>query len=297
MNTKSGFVAIIGKPNAGKSSLMNALLATKLSIVTPKPQTTRKEIVGILTEQNHQIVFLDTPGHIKPKYKLQEVMMEYIPNSIIAADIILAVFDYENYLKTHKLPLDDIKKLTGDRKIPKIAILNKIDIAKRKEDIIPVLEELNKSGLFDEIIPVSATNSINIQELKNTIVHYLPYNNFYYDEESLSTLNTKFFVAEIIREKIFLNLEEEVPYSTEVQIQEFVEREQGKWYILADIIVEKPTQKQIIIGQNGSMIKKISSQARIEIEKLLEYPVYLELFVKVRKDWRDNPRMIKSFGY
>ena len=297
MNTKSGFVAIVGKPNAGKSSLMNALIKTKLSIVTPKPQTTRKEIVGILTQDNYQIVFLDTPGHIKPKYKLQEVMMDYIPNSIIAADIILTVFDYENYLKTRRLPFEDIKKLIFNRKVPKIAVLNKIDIAKTKEEIIPVLEEINKSALFDEIIPVSAIQSINIQELENTIVKYLPFNQFYYDDESLSTLNTKFFVAEIIREKIFLNLEEEVPYSTEVQIQEFVERDKGKWYILADIIVEKPTQKQIIIGKNGSMIKKISSQARLEIEKLLEYPVYLELFVKVRKDWRDNPRMIKSFGY
>lgn len=297
MNTKAGFVAIIGKPNAGKSSLMNSLIATKLSIVTPKPQTTRKEIVGILTDDNYQIVFLDTPGHIKPKYKLQEVMMEYIPNSIIAADIILAVFDYENFRKTNKLPLNDIIALSKPYNVPKIAILNKIDLAKNKSDIIPVLDEINRNNYFDEIIPVSATNSINLQELEQTLVEYLPKNQFYYDEDSLSTLNSKFFASEIIREKIFLNLEEEIPYSTEVQIQEFIEREKGKWYILADIIVEKPTQKQILIGQNGNMIKKISSEARLEIEKLLEYPVYLELFVKVRRDWRDNPKMIKSFGY
>lgn len=297
MNTKAGFVAIIGKPNAGKSSLMNALIATKLSIVTPKPQTTRKEIVGILTNDNYQIVFLDTPGHIKPKYKLQEVMMEYIPNSIVAADLILAVFDYENYLKTKKLPLKDIEKLSEKNKVPKIAVLNKIDIAKKKAEIIPVLDEISNSNLFDEIIPISATLSQNLEELEKIIVKYLPTSQFYYDEESLSTLNSKFFAAEIIREKIFLNLEEEIPYSTEVQIQEFIEREKGKWFILADIIVEKPTQKQILIGKGGNMIKKISSEARLEIEKLLEYPVYLELFVKVRKDWRDNPTMIKSFGY
>lgn len=297
MDTKAGFVAIIGKPNAGKSSLMNALIATKLSIVTPKPQTTRKEIVGILTNENYQIVFLDTPGHIKPKYKLQEVMMEYIPNSIVAADLILAVFDYENYLKTKKLPLKDIAKLSEKNKVPKIAVLNKIDFAKKKAEIIPVLDEISKSDLFEEIIPVSAIKSHNLKELENIILKYIPSNPFFYDEESLSTLNSKFFASEIIREKIFLNLEEEIPYSTEVQIQEFIEREKGKWYILADIIVEKNTQKQILIGKNGSMIKKISSESRIEIEKLLEYPVYLELFVKVRQDWRDNPRMIKSFGY
>lgn len=297
MSTKAGFVTIIGKPNAGKSSLMNALIETKLSIVTPKPQTTRKEIVGILSTNDYQIVFLDTPGHIKPKYKLQEVMMEYLPNSIIAADIILAVFDYDNFTKTHKLPLNDIEKLVKNYEVPKIAVLNKIDIAKHKSHVIPILEELSNSKLFDEIIPLSATNSINLQELENTIVKYLPVSQFYYGEDSLSTLNSKFFAAEIIREKIFLNLEEEIPYSTEVQIQEFIEREKGKWFILADIVVEKNTQKQILIGKNGSMIKKISSESRLEIEKLLEYPVYLELFVKVRKDWRDNPKMIKSFGY
>lgn len=297
MNTKAGFVAIIGKPNAGKSTLLNSLIRSKISIVTPKPQTTRKEIVGILTKDNYQIVFLDTPGHIKPKYKLQEVMMDYIPNSIKSADVILALFDFENYLKTKKLPINDFNQLLSLSKVPKIAVLNKIDIVRDKAQIIPVLEQINSNFNFNEIIPISALNGDNLAELEKLIVKYLPENPFYYDPDNLSTLQTKFIVAEIIREKIFLNLEDEIPYSTEVQIQEFKERENGKWYILADVIVERKTQKQIIIGQNGEMIKKISMQARLEIEELLGYPVYLEIFVKVRKDWRENPTMLKSFGY
>lgn len=297
MPVKAGFVSLIGKPNAGKSTIFNAFLESKLSIVSPKPQTTRKEVVGILTENDCQIVLLDTPGLIKPKYKLQEVMMEYVPNSLESSDIVLVVFDYLNYSKTNKLISKEYLTMIEKVGIPKIAVLNKIDLANNKAQLIPLLTAINNLNLFDEIVPLSAQDKTNMDTLKEIIIKYLPESHFYYDEESLSTLNTKFFAAEIIREKIFLNTEEEIPYSAEVQIQEFIEREKGKWFISADIILEKQTQKQILIGKNGSMIKKISSEARIEIEQLLEYPVFLELFVKVRKDWRNNTTMLKSYGY
>jgi GTP-binding protein Era len=294
---KSGFVSIIGKPNVGKSTLLNSILGTKLSIVSPKPQTTRKEVVGILTENNYQIVFLDTPGLLKPRYKLQEVMMEYIPRSVQSADILLFVFDFEHLSKGNNPLHSSIINLIEEIQLPKIAVLNKIDVAKSKVEIIPILDTISNITKFDEIIPISALKKENLEPLLQSLLKYLPENEFYYDEESLSTLNNKFFAAEIIREKIFLLTEEEIPYSTEVQITEFKERETGKWFISSDIIVEKKTQKQIIIGKDGKLIKQIGQEARYEIEKLLEHPVFLELFVKVRNDWRNNPAFLKSFGY
>jgi GTP-binding protein Era len=297
MQKKSGFVSIIGKPNAGKSTLLNTLLGTKLSIVTPKPQTTRKEVVGILTEDNYQIVFLDTPGLLKPRYKLQEAMMEYIPQSLQSADILLFVFEIDNFIKSSNPLHSSILNLIESTELPKIAVLNKIDLCKSKNEIIPYLQTISNLAKFNDIIPISALNKENLQPLLDSILKYLPENEFYYDEESLSTLNNKFFVSEIIREKVFLLTEEEIPYSTEIQIVEFSEREQGKWYISAEIIVGKKSQKQIIIGKNGNLIKQIGQEARFEIEKLLEHPVFLELFVKVRNDWRNNATFLKSFGY
>lgn len=296
MIKKSGFVSIIGRPNAGKSTLLNTLLGTKLSIVTPKPQTTRKEIVGILTENNYQIIFLDTPGLLKPRYKLQEAMMEYIPHSLQSADILLFVFEIDNFKSPNPLH-SSILNLIESSELPKIAVLNKIDLCKTKNEIIPYLQTISNLAKFDDIIPISALNKENLQPLLDSILKYLPDNEFYYDEESLSTLNNKFFVSEIIREKVFLLTEEEIPYSTEIQVIEFSERDKGKWYISAEIIVGKKSQKQIIIGKNGNLIKEIGQEARFEIEKLLEHPVFLELFVKVRNDWRNNPTYLKSFGY
>lgn len=297
MAKKSGFVAIIGKPNAGKSTLLNSLLGTNLSIVTPKPQTTRKEVIGILTESDYQIVFLDTPGIIKPRYKLQEVMMEIIPAAIQSADIILVLLELDDVKKNlHPLHSDTIS-LLEKIEVPKIALLTKIDLTKSKLELIPLLSKIAEISKFDEIVPISAKNNENLTPVLDSILKYLPENNFYYDEESLSTLNNKFFASEIIREQVFLLTDEEVPYSTEVQVTEFYEREKGKWFIGAEIIVEKKTQKQIIIGKNGSLIKQIGLQSRIKIEELIEHDVFLELFVKVRADWRNNPTHLKSFGY
>ena len=175
--------------------------------------------------------------------------------------------------------------------------MNKIDLAKSKTHIIPTLDKINKLAKFNEIIPVSALTSENIEELEKSIISYLPKHEFYYDEESISTLNEKFFVAEIIRQSIFTKLSKELPYSTEVQIDEFIEREKGKWFINASIICERQTQKQIIIGSNGEMVKEIGTIARREIEDFLGMPIFLELFVKVRENWRDNPTYLKDFGY
>ncbi|OGU57914.1 MAG: GTPase Era [Ignavibacteria bacterium GWF2_33_9] len=296
MAKKSGFIAILGKPNAGKSTLMNALLGTNLSIVTPKPQTTRKEVIGILTEKDYQIIFLDTPGIIKPKYKLQEAMMETIPQAMQSADVLLVLLEVDSVKKQHPLHSETLA-LLQNTKLPKIAILSKIDTCKSTVEIIPLLEKIQKMDLFDEIIPLSAKEKVNLEPVVSSILNYLPEHEFYYDEESLSTQNNKFFVSEIIREQVFLLTEEEIPFSTEVQISEFYERERGKWFIGAEIIVEKKTQKQIIIGKSGSLIKQIGLQARFKIEELLEHEVYLELFVKVRQDWRNNPSQLKAFGY
>jgi GTP-binding protein Era len=297
MSKQSGFVAIIGKPNAGKSTLLNTLLGTNLSIVTPKPQTTRKEVIGILTEENFQMVFLDTPGIIKPRYKLQEAMMELIPNVMQSADILLVLIEVDDLKKNdHSLHSETISLLER-MEIPKIAILTKIDLCKSKLEIIPLLEKFKAITSFNEIIPISALNKENLKPVLDSILKYLPEHEFFYDEESLSTLNNKFFVSEIIREQIFLLTQEEIPYSTEVQITEFFERERGKWFIGADIIVEKQTQKQIIIGKGGTLIKQVGLQSRARIEELLEHSVFLELFVKVRADWRNNPTQLKSFGY
>lgn len=296
MPKRSGFVTLIGNPNVGKSTLVNTLIGEKISIVSSKPQTTRREIVGILTQDDYQIVFLDTPGMIVPRYKLQEIMMDYIPQSIASADLLLVIFDYTKRNSPDFFELKNIDFLQNFS-IKKFAVLNKIDLAKSKIEIIPSLDKISKLADFDEIIPISALTGENTEELEQLIVSNIPIHDFYYDEDALSTLNEKFFSAEIIRQVLFDKLSKEVPYSIEVQIDEFIERENGKWFINASIICERQTQKQIIIGADGRMIKEIGTRARQEIEEFLGYPVFLELFVKVRENWRDNPTHLKSFGY
>jgi GTP-binding protein Era len=296
MPKKAGFVTIVGNPNVGKSTLVNNLIGAKISIVTPKPQTTRKEIVGILTKDDYQVVFLDTPGIIVPRYKLQEVMMSYIPQSISSADLILLLFDYEKRNNIEFL-IKQYSELLQELSVPKIAVLNKIDLAKAKSQIIPSLNEINQALKFDEIVPISALTGENLDELEKLIVSYLPNHEFYFDKDSISTLNEKFFASEIIRQVLFNLLAKELPYSIEVQIEEFIEREKGKWFLNASIICERQTQKQIIIGANGEKIKEIGTIARKEIEEFLGEPIFLELFVKVREHWRDNPNFLKSYGY
>jgi len=297
METKCGYVALIGEPNVGKSTLLNALVGTKLSIVTPKPQTTRKRVVGVRTDEDSQMIFLDTPGIVEPRYEPHRVMMQYVDFAIAEADIIGFMID----VAIHKDPAvaltEQVKERlkTFDKTL--ILILNKIDLLKDSKEVLPIIEEYNKLGLFREFVPISATKLAGVDELIKVFKQYLPEGEFLYEEDVLSTQSERFFVSELIREKLFTMFKDEVPYSTEVQIVDFKEREKGKWYISAEIIVEKETQKPLIIGAGGSRIKKLGEITRKEIENHLGVPVYLELFVKVRKNWRNNKNYLKFFGY
>ncbi|OGU55878.1 MAG: GTPase Era [Ignavibacteria bacterium RBG_13_36_8] len=297
MSTKAGFVSIIGKPNVGKSTLMNALLGQKLSIITSKPQTTRKRILGILSNENYQVIFLDTPGILKPEYLLQEKMLQYVFNSVRDADIILFIIDVrDNRLDTETLTDKQIGNILNKSKAKKILLLNKTDLVNDSE-IKRALNEIELLHMFDKIIPISAITGHNLTLLLESIVELLPVHHKYFPDDQVTDETERFFVSEIIREKIFELFQEEIPYSTEVIIEEFKEREGRKDFISAVIIVERDTQKPIIIGKDGIKIKELGQIARKDIEYFLERPVYLELRVKVRNKWRSSPTMLKNFGY
>ncbi len=297
IETKAGYVAIIGKPNAGKSTLMNSLIGANLSIITHKPQTTRKRVLGIYTEGNTQIVFLDTPGVLTPKYEMQESMMRYVRNSIEEADCLILIYDITKFNKLDPIP-EELLEFFKDTRKKIILILNKIDLLKDVKETLPIIATFDKMQLFADIIPVSALKENDLEKrLIPVISEYIPKSHFYYDKELLSTQPERFFVSEIIREAILLSYHEEIPYSTEVHIVDFKERDFGKWYINAEIIVEKQTQKKIIIGSNGEKLKTVLERARKNIEEHLEQEIYLDVFVKVRNKWRDKPSMLRSFGY
>lgn len=298
--TKAGYVAIIGRPNAGKSTLMNSLIKAKLSIVTPKPQTTRKRVLGILTEKNAQIIFLDTPGILNPKYQMQAMMMEYVYTSVSEAECVIYIYDISKYNPQKPLPteiLEMLKNISVQNKKHIIMLLNKLDLLKNRKEALPIIDTFHKMDLFSDIIPLSALKESNTDDVIHTIIQYLPESPFYYDPELLSIQPERFFVSELIRENIFIAYSDEIPYSTEVNIIEFKEREFGKWYIHAEIIVEKQTQKGIIIGNKGEKLKKTMEYSRMAIEEHLQQPVYLEVFVKVREKWRNNSNYLRSFGY
>jgi len=293
---KAGYVTIFGEPNVGKSTLMNAVLNTKLSITTPKPQTTRRKILGIYSDEEAQIVFLDTPGLIEPKYLLQQKMVEAIHNALDECDLILAVVDVnEKVLKNFENRLIPVLiPFAGKKSI--FLVINKIDLI-TKEEVLQIIDTMKDKFKFDEIIPLSALHQFNVKELTNTIKKYLPVHPPYFPTDILSQEPERFFIAEIIREKIFEAYRDEIPYSTEVVIAEYKERQKGKDYINAEIYVERESQKKIIIGKDGTALKKIGEKARKDIENFIGKGVYLELYVKVRENWRDNPRWIKTFGY
>ncbi|MCY7360576.1 MAG: GTPase Era [Ignavibacteria bacterium] len=292
MKNKAGYVAIFGKPNAGKSTLINHLLHFNLSIVNHKVQTTRNKILGILTEKNYQIIFIDTPGILEPKYELQSFMLSEIKSSLDEADVIVHIIDVTN-IKYDELKEveENYKNLLSDKK--RIIALNKIDLIS-KDKTLPVIEKLSKEFNYDDIIPVSAEKNENVDELKNLIVKYLPESEFFYDKETLTDKPEKFFVSEIIREKILSLYHEEIPYSVIVNINEFKERSEILTYINADIILERESQKIIVIGKKGEGLKRLGEKARKDIESFLNKKVYLELFVKVRKGWRDNKKFIND---
>jgi len=293
MVTKSGYVSIIGKPNAGKSTLMNKFLDFKLSAVSKKVQTTRNRIQGILTGKEYQIIFVDTPGVLEPKYEMQRYMKKEIRSSFQETDLVLYLIDGLN------ITITDLKKIEEDfirefSSFKRIIALNKCDFLK-PEQISDKIVTLQQELKFEDIIPISATTGLNLDLLKLKLIEHLPEGDFYYDRETLTDKPEKFFVSEIIREKILELYEEEIPYSVHVEVREFKEREESqKDFINADIILERETQKIILLGKRGEMIKKLGERARKDIEVFLGKEVFLKLFVKVRKDWRKDRRFLND---
>lgn len=289
----SGYAAIVGKPNVGKSTLLNAFLGQKLSIVTPKAQTTRNRITGILTEESHQVIFLDTPGILEPSYKLQQYMVRDALRAASEADILLLMVEARTSIDKFA---EDIFPKIENIKGKSILVLNKIDKI-RKDSLLPAIAAYNDRFKFDDILPISALNGDGVPRLLEVIIDLLPAGEMYYPEDQLSDLPERFFIAEIIREKLFFQTQQEVPYSTTVQTEEVKERKGGRIYIRATIYVERDSQKGIVIGNQGSMLKKIGQIAREDIEKWMEAPVYLDLWVKVKSDWRDSEGALREFGY
>lgn len=290
---RSGYVAIIGKPNVGKSTLLNSFLGQKLSIVTHKAQTTRNRITGILTEKDYQIIFLDTPGIFKPSYKLQQNMVRSALRAASEADVLLLMA--EAYAQPDEFEKEIFRKIKNLGK-KSILALNKIDRV-RKDTILPLIATYHEQFGIEEIIPISALRSAGVPELLKIIINVLPAGGMYYPEDQISDLPERFFIAEMIREKVFLETQQEIPYSATVQTDEVKERKGGRLYIRATIYVERETQKGIVIGDKGRRLKKIGQSARIEIEKWMDAPVYLDLWVKVKRDWRDKERELREFGY
>jgi GTPase len=291
MNHRSGFVNILGNPNVGKSTLMNALVGEKLSIITSKAQTTRHRITGIVNGEDFQIIYSDTPGIIKPRYRLQEKMMKSVDTALSDADLILYVTDVT---ERPGLKGEYSTRIKGSA-IPLIIAINKIDLTNQQE-----LEKLAGSwqGEFPEsvIIPISAINKFNLETLLNAILYKLPESPPFFPKDQLTDRYERFFVSEIIREKILLSYSKEIPYSVEIEIESFKE-ENEITSIRAVIHVIRESQKGIIIGHKGSMLKKVGIKARQDIEDFLGKKVYLELYVRVTRDWRDKPLMLKKFGY
>ncbi|SEO58089.1 GTP-binding protein Era [Mucilaginibacter gossypiicola] len=290
MAHQAGFVSIIGKPNAGKSTLMNALVGEKMSIITPKAQTTRHRILGIVNDENYQIVFSDTPGVIKPHYALHESMMHQVDGSIVDADLILLVTDiYEEYDEA-----DVLKKL--ERSSAPLAILiNKIDqsdeeTVKKKVDFW--MEKLNPKAIF----AISALHGHNIKAIMDFVIENLPEHPAYYEKDALTDRNDRFFASEMIREQVFKQYKKEIPYSTEVIVTAFIEGEK-LYRISAEIIVERESQKNIIIGKGGEMLKITGTYARRAMEDFFQRKIFLEMFVKVIPDWRTKKNYLKQFGY
>ncbi len=295
--TRCATVALVGRPNAGKSTLMNAILGMHLSIVTPKPQTTRKNILGIHTTESTQLVFIDTPGLLTPRYKLQRSMMGSVDQGLEQADIICVVVDATKASQRETI-LDPMWKRTLEREQkPAVLILNKMDILPNRSNALALMEEARLSGLFCKAIAISARNNTYVEDLLAILTEMSPEAPFAYGADEITDRPERFFVAEFIRETIFTQFKEEVPYATEVSITEFKEREGGKWYIAADILVERENQKAILIGAKGSALKAVGETARRVIEEHLGTPVYLELFVKVRNDWRNDRAQLESLGY
>ena len=287
---RSGYVAIIGLPNVGKSTLLNRLLGTHLAAVAPRPQTTRHRLLGILNGPGFQAVFLDTPGLLDPKYALQQQMKREIDLALKDADLVMLVVDAT---RTGEETDSLVRRLTG-RKV--LAVLNKVDLVREKKDLLPAVERLVQAG-FADVFMVSALKGGGVEELKAAIAARLPEGQPFYPPDAIADRPEKFFAAEFVREAIFNRYGEEIPYSTAVVVDEFKERPGRKDYILATIYVERESQKAIMIGSGGMALKRVGSQARQEIEAFIGRPVYLELQVKVAEAWRKDERFIRDNIY
>lgn len=291
---KAGYAAIVGEPNVGKSTLLNALLEQKISIVTSKPQTTRQRVLGILNREDAQIIFLDTPGLLKPKYLLHKEMMKSAESALADADVILVLTQAS---RGTELPIEVSERIIPLSKTkPIFLIINKIDTI-NKTELLPVIETFAALKYFKEIIPISALRHDNLGAIVQSLIKYLPEHDAFYPPDIVSESPERFFVAEFIREQLFEKFSEEIPYSTAVEIREFKERETGKTLISADIIVERDSQKGIIIGKKGEALKNVGRSARIQIEEFLQHEVFLELNVKVREKWRQSEAMLRQLGY
>jgi GTPase len=291
MGHRAGFVNILGNPNVGKSTIMNALVGEKLSIITPKAQTTRHRIMGIVNGEDFQIVYSDTPGILKPKYKLQETMMQSVNGALSDADLILYVTEVNESIEDQSEYLEKIRSSA----LPVIVAVNKIDLS-NQEGLEKIVATWHEAFPQSPVIPVSALEKFNLEALLNAILEKLPEGAPFFPKDQLTDKFERFFASEIIREKILLNYKKEIPYSVEIEIESFQE-DKNINRIRAVIHVERDSQKGIIIGHNGSMLKKVGTEARKDMEDFFRKKIFLELYVKVTKDWRDKPTALKKFGY
>lgn len=289
---KSGFVNIVGNPNVGKSTLMNILVGERVSIITSKAQTTRHRIMGIVNTPEYQIVFSDTPGVLAPKYKLQESMLGFSESALVDADVLVYVTDVvEDPTKNAEF----LAKVAGE-KFPVLLVINKIDLVKNQSDLETLVARWREMLPNAEIFPTSATENFNVTNLMSRIVELLPEGDPYFGKDALTDKPARFFVTEIIREKILLNYDKEVPYSVEPVVEKFEEKDKAI-HIMAVVYVERDSQKGIIIGHGGAMIKKVGTEARKDIEKFFDKSIFLELFVKVEPNWRNRENKLRQFGY
>ncbi len=289
---RAGFVNIVGNPNVGKSTLSNLLVGERLSIITSKAQTTRHRIMGIVNTPDYQIVFSDTPGVLKPKFRLQESMLVYSQGALVDADVLLYVTDVIESPTKNQEFLDRVAK----EQIPVLLVINKIDLLKSQDELLALVDRWKQLLPQAEVFPTSALHKFNVDNIMKRIVELLPVSPPYFGKDALTDRNSRFFVTEIIREKILLTYDKEVPYATQVIVERFDEQDKAI-HIMAVIYVERDSQKGIIIGHQGRKLKHVGIEARKDIERFFEKRVFLELFVKVERDWRNQENKLKAFGY
>jgi GTP-binding protein Era len=289
---RAGFVNIVGNPNVGKSTLSNRLVGERLSIITSKAQTTRHRIMGIVNGEDYQIVFSDTPGVLKPKFRLQQSMLEFSTGALVDADVLLYVTDVIESPTKNQDFLDRVAR----EKIPILLVINKIDLLKGNDDLMRIIDQWKQLLPTAEVFPTSALENFNVDNIMKRIVELLPESPPYFGKDALTDRSSRFFVTEIVREKILMTYDKEVPYATQVIVEKFDESDTAI-HIMAVIYVERDTQKGIIIGHQGRKLKHVGIEARKDIEKFFEKKVFLELYVKVEKDWRNQESKLRAFGY